>query len=1055
MKKTLLMFMTMLLASVMCFAQNRANGVVISAEDGSPVAGAIVTVVGNNSLFTTTDNQGKFSLSSIPASAKMLEVSVLGMTPTTVAIGTNLTVSLALDKEQLDEVMIVAYGTTKKSSYAGSAVQVKAEAIESLPVSSFENALIGKVSGVSITNATGQAGSTASIRVRGNGSMNASNEPLYVIDGVPVISGSVGQMGSYITNVSNNVMATINTGDIESISVLKDAAAASLYGSRAANGVVIITTKQGRSGKPVVNFKASVGLTPTWATGNYEVATPQQQADMLFEVFYDYRESRGAETATTYALTQLNNKFHQFGYHFDADPTAGKYQHVKISEYNNSGRGEGVYYDWEDALFRTAVYKNYDFSVSGGNDKSTYFSSIAYTSEEGRVKVNGFDRFSGRVNLTQKANNWLEFATSVSLARTEKSGYNDSRNTGSNYFMQSRNLLFPFYWPTTADGEEWTGRYASYAYNALYQDKEWENSSVNLRIAGSETVTLHLLPGLDAKSIFSYDNTTVKDHVYYSPNHYNGTSSNGTVTETRTIYEKLVSSNTVNYNGSWGEHSFGALVGFEAEKSITDFSRATGKDLPTTALHTVATAGTTEASAYSWGNALVSVLSKIDYNYASKYFASASFRRDGSSKLAPEQRWGDFWSVSGAWRVINENFMKNQSVLSDLKLRASYGVNGTLPSDNYGYMNLVSYSNKYMDEAGGTITSLANSSLSWETSYASNVGLDFGFLGQRLTGSVEYFNRDSKNLLQDVPVSMATGFSSVLQNVGEINNHGLEFELNGDIITRKNLTWSAGINASLLKSTVTSLYGGEEIIWNDPTGGDARAKFLYKEGESTRAFYGYEWAGVDPENGNSVYYANDDSLDPNNLPSGYFMFNGRIATNDYNKVKNVIIGNAIPKVSGGFYTNLASHGFDVALNFIYKIGGNIYDGAEKDVADDGYYWNRIRSAYYYENRWTENNTSGTQQRLSGFDPEDAMAKCSRHIYDASFLRLKSATIGYTVPSSLVKKVNISSLRVYFTGGNLLTLSAYPVADPEVGDYGTRGWETPIGKSYTFGIDIKF
>lgn len=1055
MKKTLCLICTMLVSTVVSFAQMRVTGVVISSEDGSPVSGAFITVVGNSSLYTTTDLDGKFTFPSLPSTAKTLDVSVLGMESKSVAVAPQLRIELDVDKEQLEEVMVVAYGTAKKSSYAGSAVQVKSDALENLPVSSFENALVGKVAGVSITNATGQAGSTSSIRVRGNGSMNASNEPLYVIDGVPVISGSVGQMGSYVASSSNNVMATLNTGDIESISVLKDAAASSLYGSRAANGVVIITTKQGRSGRPVVNFKASVGLTPSWATGNYEVASPQAQADMLFEVFYDYRESRGAEAATTYALTQLNNKFNQFGYQFSADPGAGKYQHVKISEYQNSGRGEGNYFDWEDALFRTAVYQNYDFSVSGGNEKSTYFSSISYTDEQGRVKVNGFDRFSGRVNLTQKATDWLELATSVSIARTSKSGYNDTRNTGQNFFMQSRNLLFPFYWPTTADGKEWTGRYASYAYNALYHNKEWENSSVNFRVAGSETLTAHILPGLDAKTVFSYDNTTVKDHVYFSRNHFNGAATDGTVTDVRSVYEKLVSSSTLNYNQSFGDHSLGLLAGFEAEKSITDFVRATGKGLPTTSLHTVATAGTTESNAYSWGNALVSVLSKVDYNYADKYFLSASYRRDGSSKLAPDQRWGDFWSVSGAWRVIDEPFMKGLNALSDLKLRASYGVNGTLPSGDYGYMNLVTYSSKYMENAGGTITSLANPQLSWETSYASNIGLDFGFFDQRLTGSVEFFNRDSKNLLQDVPVSMATGFSSVLQNVGEINNHGIDFELSGQIIDSRNLKLSAGLNASVVKSTVTSLYGGSDIIWDDPTGGDARAKFLYREGESTRAFYGYEWAGVDATNGKSIYYANDPSLDPASLPSAYFMYNDRVASYDYNKVKDVIIGDAMPKLAGGFYGDLKSHGFDLNLNFIYKIGGDIYDGAEKDVADDGYYWNRIRSQYYYENRWTEMNTSGIQQRLSGDDPEDAMVKSSRHIYDASFLRLKSATIGYTLPSSLLKAVNISALRVYFTGTNLLTLKAYPIADPEVGDYGTRGWETPLGRTYTFGIDIKF
>ena len=452
---------------------------------------------------------------------------------------------------------------------------------------------------------------------------------------------------------------------------------------------------------------------------------------------------------------------------------------------------------------------------------------------------------------------------------------------------------------------------------------------------------------------------------------------------------------------------------------------------------------------------MASLISKADYNYDSRYYLSASYRRDGSSKLSPEKRWGDFWSVSGAWRIVKEPFMKNLPVISDLKLRASYGVNGTLPSDNYGYMNLISYSNKYLGEPGGTISSLANYDLSWETSYSGNIGLDFGFFKQNLTGSIEYFNRDSKNLLQNVPVSTTTGFSSLLQNVGMINNHGLELEIAGNIVSNKNLSLSAGLNAAFIKSTVKSLYGGEEIIWNDPTGGDSRAKFIYREGESTRAFYGYEWAGVDPANGKSVYYANNPDLDASNLPDGYFLFNDRIASYDYGKAEYTIIGNAIPKVSGGFFANLGSHGFDLSLNFIYKIGGNIYDGAEKDVADDGYYWNRIRSAYYYENRWTESNPNGTQPALSGSDLEDAMQASSRHLYDASFLRLKTVTLGYSIPKSLLKKVNISNLRIYFTGGNLLTFKAYPIADPEVGDYGTRGWETPLGKSYTFGLDFRF
>lgn len=293
--------------------------------------------------------------------------------------------------------------------------------------------------------------------------------------------------------------------------------------------------------------------------------------------------------------------------------------------------------------------------------------------------------------------------------------------------------------------------------------------------------------------------------------------------------------------------------------------------------------------------------------------------------------------------------------VNDLKLRASYGVNGTLPSSNYAYMNLMSYSSKYMGEPAGLISSLSNKDLTWETNYNTNIGLDFAFLGSRLRGTVEYFNRDSKNLLQDVPVSMVTGFSSVLKNIGRINNHGIEVELSGDIIKNDKLQWTAAVNASFIKSKVKKLYRGEDIIWYDPTGDDSRAQYIYREGQSTLAFYGYEWAGVDPKNGKSVYYVNDEK-DPK---AGDFEFKGRGATYDYDNANLTIIGNGIPDVSGGFSTNVSYKGIELGLNFIYKLGGKLYDGAYKDVADDGYYWERIRSENYYENMWTPTHTDAS------------------------------------------------------------------------------------------------
>ena len=1042
------------LASIVCAAtvsaQSRQITGTIVSENGEPVVGASIVVVGTKTG-TVSDIDGKFSFNNIPVKATQVRISYLGMQVKVATIKPDMKITMYEENNQLGDVLVVAYGTAKKASYAGSASMIKSAEIADRPSTSFENALAGKVAGLQVTSSSGQAGSAPSLQIRGIGSMNAGSSPLYVIDGVPVMSGDVGQMSDY-TYSTNNIMNSLNPDDIESVSVLKDAAASSLYGSRAANGVIVITTKHGKTGKPQISLKSSIGFTPSWATGNYEAANTQQQVDMLYTVFHDYKTANGASDAdaNAYALKQLNRKFNKHCYQFTTDGT-GAYENVNIREYDQSGRG-GKYFDWDDAYFRTGVYQTNDVSVSGATDKTNYFTSLSYTKDDGRLWVNSFKRVSGRVNLSQKIGQLVEVGTNVSLTRTSKSGYNDTRSTGSNYFMQTRNLLWGLYWPTDyATGADWTDRYGSYAYNGLYYNKEWENKSVNTRISAIETLTLHLLPGLDLRSIFSYDNTSVRDHIYYSANHFDASAVNGTVSEMRTTYEKIVSSTTATYNRAFGDHAIGLLAGFEAEKNTTDFVRASGDNLPSSTLHTVSTAGTPTAAGYQWGNSMVSVLSKADYNYAERYFLSASFRRDGSSKLSPDTRWGNFWSVSGAWRLNKEKFMENATWINELKLRASYGVNGTLPSSNYAYMNLMSYSNKYMGNPAGYISSLSNKDLTWETNYNFNVGLDFAFLNQRIRGSVEFFNRNSDNLLQDVPVSMVTGFNSTLRNIGKINNHGVEIELSGDIIKKNGLTWTASFNASFIKSKVKSLYRGQDIIWYDPTGGDSRAQYIYREGQSTLAFYGYEWAGVDPANGKSVYFVNDES----NSQAGDFVFKGRGATYDYEKANMKIIGNGIPDMAGGFSTNVSYKGVELGLNFIYKLGGKLYDGAYKDVADDGYYWERIRSKHYYENMWTPTHTDASEPALSGSDLTDAMQYSTRHLHSASFLRLKTVSLAYSLPREWVKHALMTNARVYFNAENLLTFSRYKDADPEVNSYSTRGWETPLGKTFIFGVELTF
>ncbi len=1054
MKKVLIVVLMVLSCSAV-LAQTRVTGRVTSSQDGSPIPFASVVVKGTMTGVASNEN-GAYVLDNVPSNA-VLVFSSIGFNDLEVMVSGRSVIDAALtpNAESLEETIVVAYGTAKKGTYTGAASVVKQESIKDVPTVSFEQALNGKVAGMQITSSSGQAGSASSIRIRGIGSMNASNEPLYVIDGVPAQSGDAGQMSDYIYS-TNNVMNSLNPSDIESITVLKDAAASALYGSRAANGVILVTTKKGKEGRPTVTFKASVGITPDWAVKNFEPASVYDNVNALYTIFHDAGtrvDGLDVASASSDAVRMLNSRWNRFGYKLSATGT-GAYDPIKIEALDDGqikrtdANGNLIFFDWMNAYFRTAVYQTYDLSVSGGTKNSNYYTSFAYTKDQGRVYINGFDRISGRVNLNQKVGKHFELTTNVAVASTDRTGFNDTINNSDNYFMQSVNLLWPLYWPDNyKDGTPWTSRYQSYGYNLLYYNNLWENSSKSLKISVNETATVKFTDWLNLRTVFSYDDTRYRDHLYYSPEHYSGASDNGRVSEMSTIYQKLVSSTTLNFNKSFGDHGVSALVGFEAERNTTDFHRSTGKDLPVSALHTVATAGSLDANGYSWGNSMMSILSRLEYNYAGKYYASASFRRDGSSRLGADTRWGNFWSVAASWRISEEEFFKSQDVVDNLRLRASYGVNGTLPSSNYGWRSLAGYSYQYMGSPGGALVNAADANLSWETSYTYNLALEFGLFNSRLTGSVEYFNRDSKDLLQDVPISTTTGFGSTLQNIGEINNHGFEVELGGDIIRNNNFRWSASVNASFIRSKVTKLYDDADIIWYDPTGGDGNTQFLYRVGESTLAIYGREWAGTNPENGDNLWYSNNDNCD--------MKINGRNVVLDFNDTDEVILGDVNPFAYGGINTDLEWNGLTFGLNFIYKLGGKIYDGSVYRLADDGYFWNRIRSKEYLANVWTPTNHNGIYPQLRGCDLEDAMEYSSRWMHDGTFLRLKTISLGYNLPTNLIKKVGLDKARVYFNGSNLLTFSKYTWADPEVNAYGSRAFETPIGKTYTFGIELSF
>lgn len=1028
------------------FAQEKIITGTVIDNNGMPIVGANI-IINGTTRGTITDFDGKYSIGA--SEGQVLVFTSVGFNEERITVQNSSIINVTLvEGVSLDEVFVVAYGTATKESYTGSASVVKSSDIRDVPTASFQDALAGKAPGVNVTKGSGQVGSTTSIQIRGIGSMNASTQPLYVIDGVPVSSGNSGQLSDQIL-VTNNIMNTLNPNDIESISILKDAAASSLYGSRAANGVVMITTKRGKTGEPRITIKSSTGFSPGWATDNYEAASTQENVNYLYRVFHDYNTSNGRDDAyaSSNSLSRLNTKFNKHGYYFETNGT-GVGENVMIKGMTDGLENrEGKYFDWEDAYFRTAINQTQDISISGATDKTNYYSSISYSKDEGRVKINGNERISGRVNLEQKIGKYFEFSAKVNIAQTELTGFNDSRNLSTNYYEQTRNLLWGLYHPTDyKTGKPWTARYGSLAQNNVYYDNEWENSSKTLRVSAIEGLKVNILPELNVQTLFSYDNIETKDHLYYSRLHYNGQGL-GTVNEMSTNTKNLVSSTTLNYAKDFGVHNLGFLAGYEVEKNQTDFIRASGKDLPSSNLHTVATAGDTDASAYYWGNNMMSILSRLEYSFDKKYYVSGSFRRDGSSKLGPDSRWGNFWSVGASWNIKKESFLSDIEQINNLSLRASYGVNGTLPPSNYGWRSLAGYGAKYMETAGGALSNVADESLSWETNYAADVALEFGLFKNRIYGSVEYFSRDSKDLLQSVPISRVTGFSSTLKNIGSIRNKGVEIALGGDIIRTNDVTWSASVNASFVDSKVLKLSEGADIIWVNDS--DATAQYIYREGESTLAFYGYEYAGVDPDNGMSRYYVND----ANDPQAGSFLLNGRGATYDFREANYTIIGDGIPDVFGGINTQVKYKGFSLGLDFIYKLGGKLYDGAEKDVADDGYYWERIRSKYAYDNMWTPDNKNADLPMVRGTDLEDAIQKSGRHIYDASFLRLKNIRLNYDLPSNWIKPIGFDNIRLYVIGTNLLTFSKFKNADPEVNQFAARGWETPFMKNYTFGIEL--
>lgn len=1001
-------------------AQNKEiKGIVTSAEDGEPLIGATISVKGNEAQGVVTDIEGKYILQ-IPNSDCTLVVAYLGMKTQELKAPSSgiLNISLEAESMNLDEVVVTGYGNFSKSSFTGSANTLRADMMKNVPVMTVEQKLQGMTTGVNITSSSGQPGANQSIRIRGMGSFNASQEPLFVIDGVPVTSGSLSTGGAdaaYMNNSKTNIMSTLNPSDIENITVIKDAAAASLYGSRAANGVILITTKQGKAGRTQVSLNIAGGFSDA-AVDFRPTLSGDQRYELLYEGLYNYALDKQMKSPSEYAGQEI-----------------GKYAYVP----------ELGYTDWRKELLRTAIHQNYEASVSGGNERTTFYASLGYNSQEGLAKNSSLDRYSARLNMSQKVGKYGEVGANVMFTQMNQE-MNEERGSSINPFLDVAMLMNPSMTVRDKDGN-YVGAYPGTTLNPLRDILTDYNRTRMTRMFSTGYASIEPLKGLKLKETLSYDYTIQKDSRYFNPLSAAGPKSGSDAQTSKGFieYGKLISSTSLNYVHTFNyKHHLDVLAAYEIESYQTDKASGERSRLPSNSNlvepdnASVLNSFISSTQAYR----MLSYLSRLNYDYDDRYYIAGSFRRDGSSRLSPKNRWGNFWSVSGMWHLSNESFMKPiKHILSDVKIRASYGVNGNQPGSLYGYMGLYTYGQSYMGGFGSYESSLANPNLKWEKNYNLNIGLDLAFLS-RIFLSIEYYNRDTKDLLYSLPISATTGFTNYLSNVGQLNNKGVEFELRTINFATPHFNWSTVLNLSHNSNKIISLNGqleqSIEGTW-----------FIHKVGLPYHTFYVKEFAGVDPQNGDALYYTNTLNKD------GSY---SREITNDISKAQAIPYKSVNPKISGGLTNILNYKQLDLSFTLTYSLGGYSFDklGTYIENGTTNIYTSKYNLPAYAMDRWQK---SGDQTDVPRFVYNQSASdnNSSRYIHSTDHLRLKNLTLGYTLPREWTRKVMVNKARFYFSGSNLLTWAKWKQYDPETPVNGEVFCEAPPMRTFSFGVQLTF
>lgn len=1010
----------------------RVSGTVIS--EGDPLPGVSVVVKGT-SVGTVTDMNGRYSIQ-VPANGTLL-FSFIGLQSREERVNgrTVINVDLQSDNQELEEVMVVAYATAKKYSFTGAASTVKGDEIAKLQTSSISRVLEGTVSGVQASAASGQPGTDAEIRIRGIGSINASSAPLYVVDGVPY-DGSLN---------------SINPDDIASMTVLKDAASAALYGSRGANGVIIITTKQGQmDSKTTVNVKANFGGSNR-AVRDYDRVGTNQYFELYWEALRNQYALSSPQTAPAQASKDLVGKLMGSG----PNPYGPNYpQPVGTDGKLLAGATPLWNSNWSDAMEQQALRTELNLSVSGGGKSNQYFFSAGYLNDKGIALESGYQRFNLRSNITSEISKWLRGGVNMSFTHSLQN-YPVSSDTKTSNVINAGRLMADFYpiYEMNADGtykldSQGDRIYDFGSYRPSGSMANWNlpatlpnDKSERMRdeFSGRTFLEVTFIPGLKFKTSFNVDFLNYNLLDYTNPKIGPAVNTGGSSSRENARTFSWTWNNIVTYDKTIGQHHFNILVGQEAYSYRNDVLKAARSnmalpDFPELAVGSLVTEGNGYRTDYS----LVGYLLNTLYDYQNKYFFSASYRRDGSSRFAPKTRWGNFWSVGASWRIDREPFMESVGDwLSALTLKTSYGAQG---NDNLGTYYASNGLYSVVSQAGeNALVSdrLATPNLKWETNLNFNVGVDFSLFNNRFSGSVDFFQRRSKDLLYSRPLATSLGYTSVDENIGALKNTGIELDLKGTLIHTRDFMWRLGVNLTHYKNVVTDL-PREDM----PIVGVNRLKV----GRSVYDFYLREWAGVNPDNGDPLWFKDVKDAQGN--------VTGRTTTNNYAQADYYYVDkSSLPKVYGGFNTAFSYKGFELSAVFAYSIGGYIVDRDITMLWSNGSSTGRAWSTLMLD-RWTPEHRDTNVPALKTVS-NNWNSNSTRNLFNNSYLRMKNITLSYNFPQPMIKKISLNNLQLFVQADNLLTFSKNQGLDPEQGITGLTYYRYPAMRSISGGFNVSF